>query len=395
MLPSRPRSRCRNQNRSLTTAPSAATGAGGQAPVAGRTLYAGGGQQAQGDDGEGRRGQGDQAARAAEGAPFPAEEFGGRHATGSTDRRVTRPRTGRCHAGVRSRRACWGRCSGCAAGPWGRGSPSCTPSVFLLSGVGLLALTFLLSGGSVSNVAPANSPPARSGPDAAQAADPRPAGRVGRRAQQQSRQLLAGSLVALVVMAVVSLLLGRVLAGRVLRPLRHDHRAPPGGSPRTTWTSGWRSAARPTRSRTSPTPSTGCSNGSRRRSPRSAGSSPTPRTSCAPRWRPCGRRWTWRSPSPTRPRRPSALADRLRTQLDRVDHLLDGLPRAGAGASTARSPTPAAVDLSDLVRGRRCAHGRETRKALRVTVDVPDGDGGAGAVRRCWPGWWTTSSTTP
>jgi hypothetical protein len=37
---------------------------------------------------------------------------------------------------------------------------------------------------------------------------------------QQAQQLLAGSLVAFVVMAVVSVLLGRVLAKRVLRPLR-------------------------------------------------------------------------------------------------------------------------------------------------------------------------------
>ncbi|WP_460916404.1 hypothetical protein [Plantactinospora veratri] len=32
-------------------------------------------------------------------------------------------------------------------------------AVFLVSGIGLLGLTFLLSGGSVSNVAPAGNPP--------------------------------------------------------------------------------------------------------------------------------------------------------------------------------------------------------------------------------------------
>ncbi|CAM5665355.1 sensor protein CutS [Streptomyces avidinii] len=93
-------------------------------------------------------------------------------------------------------------------------------TVFLLSGVGLLALTYLLSGSSTTSVAPVPLPPGGgSGPDAArhildlerQLADVH---------AQQSRQLLFGSLIALVVMAAVSLLLGRALAGRVLRPLR-------------------------------------------------------------------------------------------------------------------------------------------------------------------------------
>lgn len=92
-------------------------------------------------------------------------------------------------------------------------------TVFLLSGVGLLALTYLLSGSNTTSVAPVQLPPGAPTPDAArhildlerQLADVH---------AQQSRQLLYGSLIALVVMAAVSLLLGRALAGRVLRPLR-------------------------------------------------------------------------------------------------------------------------------------------------------------------------------
>lgn len=92
-------------------------------------------------------------------------------------------------------------------------------TVFLLSGIGLLTLTYLLAGSDTTSVGPAQPPPDGPAPDAAQhildlerqLADVH---------AQQSRQLLFGSLIALVVMAAVSLLLGRALAGRVLRPLR-------------------------------------------------------------------------------------------------------------------------------------------------------------------------------
>ena len=69
---------------------------------------------------------------------------------------------------------------------------------------------------------------------------------------------------------------------------RHAHWPRPDRSPTG---SGWRAAA--TSSASSPTPSTPCSRGSKRRSPNSSGSPPTPPTSCAPRWRsrrPCS---TW------------------------------------------------------------------------------------------------------
>jgi methyl-accepting chemotaxis protein len=92
--------------------------------------------------------------------------------------------------------------------------------VFLASGVGLLGLTFLLSGGRMSSVAPAGNPPAQGSLAVAQQHIRQLEDQLAAVHEQQARQLLAGSLVALIVMAVVSLLLGRVLARRVLRPLR-------------------------------------------------------------------------------------------------------------------------------------------------------------------------------
>ncbi|MFG1778244.1 sensor histidine kinase [Micromonospora sp. NPDC049051] len=93
-------------------------------------------------------------------------------------------------------------------------------AVFLLSGVGLLGLTVLFSGSRVSSGAPAGNLPVQGNLAAAQQRIRELEEQLVAAQTQQSRQLLAGSLVALAVMAVVSLLLGRVLARRVLRPLR-------------------------------------------------------------------------------------------------------------------------------------------------------------------------------
>ncbi|MFF3565093.1 sensor histidine kinase [Streptomyces sp. NPDC002574] len=93
-------------------------------------------------------------------------------------------------------------------------------AAFLASGTGLLALTFLLSGGRVTRAAPGNDPAA---PDSLAVAQQHIRALQGQLAEgnaQHSRQLLVGSLLALVVMALVSLLIGRTLARRVLRPLR-------------------------------------------------------------------------------------------------------------------------------------------------------------------------------
>jgi len=94
-------------------------------------------------------------------------------------------------------------------------------ALFLLSGLGLLALTNLLSGASMTEPAPGQNPPAQqSSLAAAQERIHQLESQLSDIHAVQSRQLLMGSLIALVVMAAVSVVLGRVVAGRVLRPLR-------------------------------------------------------------------------------------------------------------------------------------------------------------------------------
>ncbi|MFJ2032202.1 sensor histidine kinase [Streptosporangium sp. NPDC087985] len=95
--------------------------------------------------------------------------------------------------------------------------------MFLLSGVGLLAITNLvgLGGTRVAQPATPGTPPVE--PTTLTAAFDRIAwlqAQLSDTHAAQSRQLLIGSAVALAVMGVVSVVLGRVIAGRVLRPLR-------------------------------------------------------------------------------------------------------------------------------------------------------------------------------
>ncbi|MEQ4304773.1 HAMP domain-containing sensor histidine kinase [Plantactinospora sp. B6F1] len=243
--------------------------------------------------------------------------------------------------------------------------------VFLVSGVGLSALTFLLSGGSISSVVPAGGPPPGQGGPAQQ--------RIRQLEEQlaavqaeQARQLLAGSLMALIVMAVVSLLLGRVLAGRVLRPLRLitratrrisadslDRRLAVDGPAdevkdladtidellerlEASFTAQRRFVANASHELRTPL-------ATMRASLDVAVAKPDPPPSTV------------------------ALADRLRRQLDRVDHLLDGflvLARAQHGA-LADATT---VDLGDLVGAALHERTADVRaKRLNVTVDVPPG----------------------
>ncbi|MEO3873922.1 ATP-binding protein [Nonomuraea sp. B12E4] len=96
-------------------------------------------------------------------------------------------------------------------------------ALFLLSAIGLLALTYVVASGpsNISRAAPMGEQPYRS--SALAAAQERIGQLEAELAQaetHQSRQLLLGSAVALGVMAVVSMVLGRFVAGRVLRPLR-------------------------------------------------------------------------------------------------------------------------------------------------------------------------------
>ncbi|GGS89244.1 two-component sensor histidine kinase [Nonomuraea spiralis] len=95
--------------------------------------------------------------------------------------------------------------------------------MFLLSAVGLLAITNLvgLGGTRVSRSAPPEALPVE--PATLAAATDRIAwlqAQLSDTHAAQARQLLIGSALALAVMAVLSLVLGRLIAGRVLRPLR-------------------------------------------------------------------------------------------------------------------------------------------------------------------------------
>ena len=89
-------------------------------------------------------------------------------------------------------------------------------AVFLASGAGLLLLTFLLSGTKVTTQAPDDGPAVGDAQDRIRLLQEQ----LGEAQSQQNRQLLVGSAIALLVMAAVSLLLGRAMASRVLRPLR-------------------------------------------------------------------------------------------------------------------------------------------------------------------------------
>jgi signal transduction histidine kinase len=92
--------------------------------------------------------------------------------------------------------------------------------VFMLSGAGLLAIANLVTLGSirVSHTAPAGTQ--RTAPDQAQAHIAQLQAQLAEQHTTQTRQLLMGSLIALGVMMVASAVLGRLVAGRVLRPLR-------------------------------------------------------------------------------------------------------------------------------------------------------------------------------
>ncbi|MEV4184488.1 ATP-binding protein [Streptosporangium canum] len=93
---------------------------------------------------------------------------------------------------------------------------------FLVSAVGLLVITNLigLSGTRISETAPLGDPPGQLTLAAAQDLVGRLQAQLAETRTVQSRRLLIGSAVALAVMAVLSVVLGRIVAGRVLRPLR-------------------------------------------------------------------------------------------------------------------------------------------------------------------------------
>ncbi|MFI0481451.1 sensor histidine kinase [Actinomadura sp. 9N215] len=250
--------------------------------------------------------------------------------------------------------------------------------VFLAFAVVLLGLTFLLSAGDTTSVAPAGNAPVQGGLDPARQRVLHLEEQLATVHAQQARRLLAGSLGALLVMAAVAPLLGRVLARRVLRPLRLI-------------TSVTRRISAESLDRrlavTGPDDEVkdladtidgllerleGSFDAQRRFV---ANASHELRTPLA----------TMRASLDVAVAKPGpdastvALADRLRTQLDRVDHLLDGLlvlARAQHGALADAAP----VDLAELVGaalGERSAGVRT--KALSVTVDLPPGTAAQGS----------------
>ncbi|MFJ7154427.1 sensor histidine kinase [Streptomyces sp. NPDC101118] len=91
---------------------------------------------------------------------------------------------------------------------------------FLGSGAVLLALTYLMAGTRVTSVAPGQPRDGGTAPPAAEQRLQDLQRQLAELPAQQNHRLLVGSLIALLVMAGVSLVVGRVLARRVLRPLR-------------------------------------------------------------------------------------------------------------------------------------------------------------------------------
>lgn len=92
-------------------------------------------------------------------------------------------------------------------------------TLFLVSGIGLLGLTNLLAEGQVSSPAEYQSAPLTDLATAQRLIEGLQS-QLTEIEESQSRQLLTGSVIALAVMAAVSVFLGKVVAGRVLRPLR-------------------------------------------------------------------------------------------------------------------------------------------------------------------------------
>jgi signal transduction histidine kinase len=240
-------------------------------------------------------------------------------------------------------------------------------AVFLVSGAGLLLLAFLLSGGDLSNVEPVPDQVPESNGELRDLQI-----RLAEADARRSRDMLVGSLGALLVLALVSIAVGRGLAKRVLRPLRritaqtreisaenlHRRLAVTGPADEVkdladtvdgllerleaSFTAQRRFVADASHELRTPL-------ATMRASLDVAAAKPTV------------------SPQTT------ALAERLRPQLDQLDRLLDGLlvlARTDHGALTG----PAVADLSDLAGQALAARAADiAAKDLRVTEDLESG----------------------
>jgi signal transduction histidine kinase len=229
--------------------------------------------------------------------------------------------------------------------------------LFLLSGAALLVIAGIVASGAtkVTRAAPVeNQQIQQSAPAQAQARIDRLQAELSQAHEAQSRQLLVGSVVALSVMVAVSVVLGWVIAGRVLRPLRamtaatrrisadnlHERLAVPGPADEV---KDLADTIDDLLERLE-----GAFAAQRRFVANASHELRTPLTTMR-----ASLDVAVAKPQPP-PAQTIALADRLRTELDQIDRLLEGLltlARAQHGAlsdHTTLSPDRATLSLGDL-----------------------------------------------
>ncbi|MFI7693210.1 sensor histidine kinase [Nonomuraea sp. NPDC049655] len=239
--------------------------------------------------------------------------------------------------------------------------------LFLASGAGLLVLVNLV-GMPLSRTVPVpGRPGGRPAPAAAEEYIALLQAQLADVHATQSRQLLAGSVLALAVMAVVSIVLGRVVAGRVLRPLRtitaatrrisadnlHERLAVPGPADEV------KDLADTIDGLLARLEDAFAAQ--RRFVADASHELRTPLATMRARLDVAVAK-----PEPV-PDQTLALADRLRTDLDQVDRLLEGL-LALARAQHGSLPDAAAITLGDLVRHTLDARAADLA-ARRLTLD--------------------------